>query len=115
MSAPTLPSLLQCFFTDRLLAQLGASPRTVASYRDTFRMLLQYAAERLKRAPSQLRLEDLDVAFLSQFLDHLERDRGTHSKHPSFGGARLLPVRRAKRARPSSDVPTCAGDADKAL
>lgn len=76
MNAPTLPHLLQHFFTDRLLAQLGASPHTVASYRDTFRLLLQYAAERLERAPSQLRMADLDVPFLTQFLEHLERDRG---------------------------------------
>ena len=80
MSVPTLPSLLQHFFTDRLLGQLGASPHTVASYRDTFRLLLQYAAERLQRSPSQLRMEDLDVSFLTQFLNHLERDRGNTSR-----------------------------------
>src|ERR1700674_2858705 len=80
MSTPTLPPLLQRFFTDRLLDQLGASPHTVASYRDTFRLLLLYAAQQLKRAPSKLLMEDLDVHFLAKFLDHLERDRGNTSR-----------------------------------
>jgi integrase/recombinase XerD len=72
----SLPALLQRFFTDRLLGQLGASPHTIAAYRDTFRLLLRFAAGQLGRAPSALRLEDLDAAFLGGFLDHLERERG---------------------------------------
>jgi integrase/recombinase XerD len=36
----SLPSLVQRFFTDRLCAQLAASPNTIAAYRDTFRLLL---------------------------------------------------------------------------
>lgn len=75
MNAPTFASLLQRFFTDRLLGQLGASSHTVANYRDTFRLLLRFAMERLERAPSDLRLEQLDAAFLGTFLEHLERDR----------------------------------------
>lgn len=72
----SFPSLLQRFFTDRLLGQLGASPHTVASYRDAFRLLLRFAAEHLGRAPSELCTEDLDVSFLGAFLEHLERERG---------------------------------------
>jgi integrase/recombinase XerD len=49
-----LPSLLQSFFTTRLMTQRKASPHTIASYRDTFRLLLQFAQKRLRRAPSQL-------------------------------------------------------------
>jgi integrase/recombinase XerD len=75
MNAPNFAPLLQGFFTDRLLGQFGASPHTVASYRDTFRLLLRFSAKRLKRAPSALRLEHLDVSFLGKFLEHLERDR----------------------------------------
>jgi len=75
MNGSSFPSLLQHFFTDRLLGQLGASSHTVASYRDTFRLLLRFAAQRLKREPSDLRLEDLDASFLGDFLDHLELDR----------------------------------------
>jgi site-specific recombinase XerD len=75
MSDLRLASLIQRFFTDRLLAQLGASSHTVAAYRDAFRMLFQYAATSLRRPPSQLRLEDLDVTFLGRFLEHLESER----------------------------------------
>jgi len=75
MSTTSLSSLLQRFFTDRLLGQLGASPHTMAGYRDTFRLLLRFATATLKRAPSGLRIEDLDVAFLGKFLNHLESDR----------------------------------------
>jgi hypothetical protein len=38
------PALLQAFFTDRLLQQRRASPHTVAAYRNTFRLLLRFAA-----------------------------------------------------------------------
>ena len=75
MSTSSLPALLQRFFTDRLLGQLGASPHTVACYRDAFRLLLRFAVERFRRAPSGLRVEDLDAPFLGQFLDHIEHAR----------------------------------------
>src|SRR6266853_4166387 len=76
MSVSSFQSLLHRFFTDRLLKQLGASQYTVAAYRDAFRLLLQFAFERLGRAPSELLMESLDVPFLGQFLEHLELDRG---------------------------------------
>ena len=47
---------VQGFFTERLATQLHASPNTVASHRDTFRLLLRYAADRLKREPTQLQI-----------------------------------------------------------
>src|SRR5881628_265588 len=77
MTPASFPSLLQRFFTDRLLKQLSASSHTVASYRDTFRLLLRFAAERLGQNPSDLRMEELDEAFLGSFLDHLEHQRGS--------------------------------------
>jgi site-specific recombinase XerD len=76
MTANTnFPGLVQAFFTDLLLRQRGASPNTVSGYRDCFRLLLRFAAERLGKTPSNLSLEDLDAAFLGEFLDHLEKDR----------------------------------------
>lgn len=69
--APTL----QAFFTERLLSQRGASPNTVAAYRDTFRLLLAFATERLGRPPSALDIADLDAPLIGAFLEHLERDR----------------------------------------
>ncbi len=56
----TLPALVQAFFMDRLMQQRQASPHTVSSYRDTFRLLLQYAQQRLGKAPSNLTVPELD-------------------------------------------------------
>lgn len=75
-----LPSLLEAFFTQRLIAQRRASPHTIASYRDTFRLLFQFAEERLKRPPSKLTLGDLGAPFLSAFLDNLESARGNKAR-----------------------------------
>jgi site-specific recombinase XerD len=76
----SFPSLLQRFFTDRLRQQRQASPHTIAGYRDTFRLILRFAAERLGRAPSALTFEDFTPAFVSDFLDHLERVRSNSNR-----------------------------------
>ena len=75
MNNGNLSRLLQGFFTARLLEQQGASPHTVASYRDAFRLLLAFAADRLQRAPAMLTMGDLSPAFLGDFLKHLETVR----------------------------------------
>lgn len=67
---------LQAFFTDRLLRERHASPQTVAAYRDTWRLLLGFGAKRIGKPPSALSFEDIHVALVCAFLDHLERDRG---------------------------------------
>jgi integrase/recombinase XerD len=72
----TFPHLLETYFTDRLMHQRQASPHTIASYRDTFALLLRFAQQRLHKAPSTLGLEDLDAPFLGAFLNHLEQERG---------------------------------------
>jgi integrase/recombinase XerD len=69
------PALLQAFFMDRLMQQRQASPHTIASYRDTFRLLLQFAQQRLGKAPSDLTVPEVDAPLLAAFLDHLERER----------------------------------------
>ena len=71
-----LPRLLEGFFTERLMHQRQASPHTIASYRDTFSLLLRFVQERTKRAPSNLSLQDLDAPLVGAFLDHLEQQRG---------------------------------------
>jgi site-specific recombinase XerD len=70
-------TLLETFFTDRLMRQKRASPHTIASYRDTFSLLLRFTQTRFGKAPSALTLDDLDVPVISTFLDHLEHERGT--------------------------------------
>jgi len=76
VSTASLPALLQSFFTDRLLAQRCASPHTVASYRDCFRLMLSFAAKQLGKAPSDLMLEEIDAPFVGRFLQSLETKRG---------------------------------------
>ena len=96
MSVSSLQALIQRFFTDRLLKQLGASQYTVAAYRDAFRLLLQFGCKHLGRPPSKLLIEDLDVPFLGQFLQHLEaRPWQLHAdaKQPSGCYPCLLPIR----------------------
>ena len=76
MSHPLdFPELLQSFFSNRLIAQRQASPHTIASYRDTFRLLLQFAHQKLAKPASQITLENLNAPFIASFLDSLEHDR----------------------------------------
>jgi len=72
---PAFSSLVQDFFMQRLMSQGNASARTVASYRDTLRLLLRYTAATGK-PPTTLTLADLDAPFILAFLDHLEQKRG---------------------------------------
>jgi integrase/recombinase XerD len=75
MTTTTLSPLLQSFFTDRLMNQRQASPHTIASYRDTFRLLFSFAEERLNKPPSKLTLDDLGAPFIGAFLEHIENNR----------------------------------------
>ncbi|MCU0621741.1 MAG: site-specific integrase [Gemmatimonadales bacterium] len=71
-----LAGLLQPFFTERLQRQRAASPNTIAAYRDTFRLLLAFAQQRLRKLPSALEVAELDASLITAFLDSLERTRG---------------------------------------
>ena len=109
--APTL----QAFFTERLFAQRGASPNTVAAYRDTFRLLLAFAAERLGRPPSALDIADVDAPLIGAFLEHLERHRGNTVRtrnnrlaaiHSLFGYAALRHPEHAASIQRVLAIPT---------
>ena len=71
-----LAPLLQGFFTNKLMRQRQASPHTIAAYRDTFKLLLQFTGQRIGRQPAQLGLADLDAALVGAFLQHLQAARG---------------------------------------
>jgi len=71
-----LAPLLQLYFTERLARQRDASPHTIASYRDSFKLLLTFLHEQTGRPPSKLQLEDLDTTRITAFLSHLENERG---------------------------------------
>jgi integrase/recombinase XerD len=70
-----LPALIQQFFTDRLCTQMEASPNTIAGYRDTSRLLLQFASERTGKAPIKLTVDDLDCELVGDFLTYVETQR----------------------------------------
>jgi site-specific recombinase XerD len=76
----SLSTLIQHFFCQRLIAQRNASSQTIASYRDTFRLLFRYAQEKMKKAPAALQFEDLDADFVLKFLDYLEQERGNSER-----------------------------------
>ncbi len=83
ITSTPLSTLLQAFFTDRLMKQRQVSPHTIASYRDTFRLLLKFAHKQLKKPPSKLSFNDLDAPFICAFLDHIQNERhnGTRTRN----------------------------------
>lgn len=72
----TFAPTLEAFFTERLMNQRAASEHTVASYCDTFRLLLCFAERQSSKAPSDLDFSDVDAPLIGAFLDHLEHERG---------------------------------------
>jgi integrase/recombinase XerD len=84
-----LAPVLQEFFTRRLVSQRDASPATIAAYRDTFRLLLSFAAARVGKEPSALGLADLDAPAITAFLEHLQTARGNS---PRTRNARLAAI-----------------------
>ncbi|MEI6575104.1 MAG: tyrosine-type recombinase/integrase [Bacteroidota bacterium] len=75
MTVMTLSALIQKFFTDKLYTQMEASPHTIASYRDTFRLLLKFAVEKTGKAPTKLSVDNLDAEMIGKFLDDIENAR----------------------------------------
>lgn len=71
----TLAPLMQAFFTNRLIREKQASPHTISSYRDTFRLLLRFLERRLRKQPSNLTLDDVQAPSIVAFLDELESQR----------------------------------------
>ena len=71
-----LAPILQAFFTTRLSGQYNASAHTIAAYRDTWRLLLHYAATATGTAPMSLDLSQVDSDLITGFLEHLETERG---------------------------------------
>lgn len=77
---PNFAVLLERFFTQRLIQQRRASAHTIASYRDTFKMLLEFAHKHLRKTPSALTLDDIDAPLVMAFLDEMERARGISAR-----------------------------------
>lgn len=83
-------NLVREFFCDRLLKQQNVSPHTVASYRDTFRLLFAFLQKHGRAKPSRLTLEDIDAQTVLKFLDDLEATRGNSIRTRN---ARLAAIR----------------------
>jgi len=94
MKPNKLSNHLEYFFTVRLIKQKGVSLHTITSYSKTFQLLFEFASKQLKKAPSQLMLQDLNAHFVSQFLDDLENRRKIcpRTRNRFFGriGGRIL-------------------------
>lgn len=80
MKTYPLPIYVQRFFTERLATQLHASPNTIASYRDAFRLLLKYATGQLGREPTDLQVADIDADLVGGFLSSIETVRGNGAR-----------------------------------
>ena len=75
-AALSLAPLLERFFTQRLMQERRVSPHTIGSYRDTFRLFLNFTQQHRHKPPSALTFEEIDAPLVVAFLDHLEKRRG---------------------------------------
>jgi len=91
-TTPSFTATLQSFFTDRLLQQRQASPHTIASYRDSIRLLLCFLQTRTGKPPSRLEWSDLDTEAIAAFLDDLEtaRHNGARTRNLRLTAIRSL-------------------------
>lgn len=79
-STPRFSTLLQSFFTQRLMQQKQVSSHTIDSYRDTFRLLLKFIQKHRRKQPASLLFEDIDAPLVCAFLDDLEKQRGISAR-----------------------------------
>lgn len=110
-AAPDFPTLVQRFFLEGLVAQRNASARTIAAYRDSFRLLLTYLQDQQGLEPDHVTFTALGPEVLSGFLSHLERDRGNSIRTRN---ARLAAIRSFLRYAATMD-PGSLGSIQRAL
>jgi integrase/recombinase XerD len=104
-STPDFAALVQEFFCQRLIGQQNASAQTVASYRDTFRLLLGYLEQSRRKQPSAVALTDLDAPTVAAFLDHLEKKRGNSVRTRNTRFAAIRSFLRYAAARDPASLP----------
>lgn len=75
-----LAYLIESFFQDYLVQQRKVSRHTISSYRDTFRLLLPFAATKSKKTVATIGVGDLNVACILAFLRYLEDERKCSSR-----------------------------------
>lgn len=70
-----LAQQIEGFFIKRLISEQQASEHTIASYRDTLKLLLRFVAKKYNKSPTSLQIEDLDVDCILDFLNDFEKNR----------------------------------------
>jgi integrase/recombinase XerD len=75
-----IASHIEAFLREHLARHRGASIHTCDSYAYSFQLLFEFAAKRLKTAPSALTLEELDAELIGAFLEHLEKERANSAE-----------------------------------
>ena len=85
-----LAPILQGFFTDKLIRQRRAGPNTIAAYRDTCRLLIEFASRTTGVEPSTLDFQVIDADLITAFLRHLETERANTT---ATRNARLAAIR----------------------
>ena len=111
MTTPSFPSLLQGFFTRRLMQQRQASPHTIGSYRDSFRLFLRVAQKQLGVAPQKLTFEQVDAPLIAAFLEDMQIGRGISAASRNL---RLTAIRSFFRYV-SFEMPTHAAQIQRVL
>jgi len=66
---------LRRFLTGHLAGLRGCSPNTIASYRDTFKLLISWFRDERSIPPGKLTLDRIDAAAVTGFLNWLETQR----------------------------------------
>ena len=78
MNTPDIGQIVHSYFADHLTLQKGLQPTSIRSYRDCIRLLLCFAADRLRKRVCRLATDDLTLELVLNFLNHLEQERGNH-------------------------------------
>lgn len=97
--------LVQDFFLRRLIAQRGASARTVESYRDTFSLLFAFIEQHTGTTASALELADIDAPLVLDFLDYLETGRGNSTRTRNARLAAIHSFMRYAQIRDPASLP----------
>ena len=85
-----LGPLLQTYFCSYLISQRDLSPRTIRSYRDTFRLFLRFLQRQHRIQLDAVCVDDLDAPRVLAFLKDLEKSR---DNCPRSRNARLAAIR----------------------
>jgi integrase/recombinase XerD len=71
-----LAPYLSAFLLEHLPHERNASPHTSEAYAHSFKLLVCFAATRLRVRPCQVEIEQIDVPLILAFLKHIESERG---------------------------------------